>query len=216
MRNDPGHAARAGLPLPLLALRYAARELPADEAARFEDRLATDPAAQDALAEAVRLSARALGQDPPAPDPLVRAVVARRLRPAATRIGRLLGPVFRRRPYRGHPLTWAGVGAGVAAGVLGFGVWLGDPDRPAGPGIPDASPRAVHLPPADPGARSPLPDMNRTAATPDPTPPAGRVPNRAEGGGGGEVSLPLGPTTTFLPPAFGPMDPLRGGTPGDG
>src|SRR5688572_17150828 len=118
MRND-GRPDTAEMTLALRAWRYAAGELPPAEAAAFDARLSTDPAAQDALAEAVRLSARALGQAPPAPDPLTRSAIVGRLRPAATWVGRAVGAVVRRRPYRGHPVTW--VGAGVAAGVLGFG-----------------------------------------------------------------------------------------------
>src|SRR2546423_14888197 len=97
--------------LPLLALRYAAGELPPAAAAAFEARLAADPAAREALAEAVRLSARALGQTPPAPDPLTRSAILERLRPAATVFARL----FRRRPFRRHPMTRAEDRAWVSA-----------------------------------------------------------------------------------------------------
>ena len=59
------------------ALRYAARDLTASEAAAFEARLANDQDARDALAEAVRLSAAAIGQRPPAPRPSLRALVSK-------------------------------------------------------------------------------------------------------------------------------------------
>ncbi len=106
--------------LSLTALRYAARELTPAEAAAFEDRLATDQAARESLGEAIRLSAAALHQPAPAPDPLVREAVRDALRPA------LLSRLFPRRPYRGHPLAWAVLGGAVAAGLTALGVWLGD------------------------------------------------------------------------------------------
>ncbi|MBX9580133.1 MAG: hypothetical protein K2X87_07470, partial [Gemmataceae bacterium] len=52
------------LALEALALRYAAGRLSPAAAAAFEARLETDQAARDALAEAVQLSAAALGQEP--------------------------------------------------------------------------------------------------------------------------------------------------------
>jgi len=106
------------------ALRYAAGDLTATEAATFEARLATDQDARDALAEAVRLSARALGQEPPA---------AHRSFLAAAR-ERLCGwcPAWlARRAYHGHPLVWAGLGAATIAACTLFGLVLAD-RTPAG------------------------------------------------------------------------------------
>jgi hypothetical protein len=98
--------------LALLALRYAAGELDPAETEVFESRLGADQTARDALAEAVRLSAAASGLPAPTPDPLVREAAREQLRPTwATRL-------FPRRPYRGHPLAWAGVGGGLAAAVV--------------------------------------------------------------------------------------------------
>lgn len=98
----------------LMALRYAAGDLdPVDEAA-FEMRLAEDPVAQDALSEAVRLSAAAAGQAAPSPDPLTRQAVAERVAP--TWLSRLLA----RRPYRGHPMAWTAAGAAFAVTLVGF------------------------------------------------------------------------------------------------
>lgn len=97
--------------LALVALRYAADELTPAEAELFEARLAVDQEAREALGEAVRLSAAASGVPAPAPDPLVRQAARERLHP--TWAARL----FPRRPYRGHPLAWAGVGGAVAAAV---------------------------------------------------------------------------------------------------
>jgi anti-sigma factor RsiW len=183
--------------LAVLALRFAAGELAPDQAAAFEARLAADPAAREALAEAVRLSARALGQQPPAPDPLTRSAIIERLRPAATVFAR----IFRRRPYRGHPLTWAGAGAGLAAGVLGVGIWLADGEAPSerrGLAPPAAGPVAPD--PGEPRSMPPQPDVNRTVAKPDPAPPMA--------GGGGEAAAPPNPATTFLPHRLGPIDNL--------
>ena len=92
--------------LALTALRYAAGELPAAEAAAFEARLAADQAAREALGEAIRLSAAALDRPAPAPDPLSARRSGTRLRPT------VLSWLFPRRPYRGHPLAWAGLGGG--------------------------------------------------------------------------------------------------------
>lgn len=107
--------------LALTALRYAAGELPATETAVFDAQLAVDQDARDALEEAIRLSAAALGRPSPAPDPLTRHAVLDRLHPT------LISRAFPRRPYRGHPLTWAGLGGVMAAGLTVLGVWLGDP-----------------------------------------------------------------------------------------
>src|SRR5687768_12542449 len=101
------------------ALRFAADDLPPEEAATFGARLATDEAAQDALAEAVRLSAKALGQAPPAPHRSFRTLVRERLRGVRR-------AWLTRRAYRGHPAAWAALGA-VAAAVL---VWGGATPAP--------------------------------------------------------------------------------------
>lgn len=108
--------------LSLAALRYAAGEMTPADAEAFEARLADDQTARDALAEAVRLSAAASGAPAPSPDPLVRQAVAERLHPT------LLSRLFPRRPYRGHPMAWAGLGGGVAAAVA-VTVALGGVDR---------------------------------------------------------------------------------------
>lgn len=97
--------------LAVTALRYAAGAMPPAEAEQFETRLADDQSARDALAEAVRLSAAASGAPVPTPDPMVRRAVAERLHPT------WLSRLFPRRPYRGHPAVWAGLGGGGAAAV---------------------------------------------------------------------------------------------------
>jgi len=61
------------------ALRYAAGDLTPGETAVFEAQLANDQNARDALAEAVRLSAAAIGQKPPTPHPSFRATIRARL-----------------------------------------------------------------------------------------------------------------------------------------
>ena len=82
------------------ALRYAAGDLSPDEGTAFEARLAEDQDARDALAEAVRLSAAAIGQKPPAPHPSFRAAIRARLD---------------LRAYRGHPFAWVGLGGAAVA-----------------------------------------------------------------------------------------------------
>jgi hypothetical protein len=122
------------------ALRYAAGDLTASEAAAFEARLATDQDARDALAEAVRLSAAAVGQPPPAPRPSLRALVRARLRPHGS---------------RGHPLAWVGLGAVAVAACTLVGLSLADragpPAAPAfiqAPPAPDATPAPREAGPA--------------------------------------------------------------------
>ena len=132
MRND------TDTDLALQALRYAAGELTPAEVEVFESRLAVDQAAREALAEAVRLSAAASGAPDPTPDPLTRAAVADRLRPT------WLTRLFPRRPYRGHPLAWAGVGGSVTAAVVYFAATPPADPSPA----PVAHTPAVVAPPA--------------------------------------------------------------------
>jgi hypothetical protein len=90
------------------ALRYAAGDLSRTEAEAFELRLAEDQEARDALSEAVRLSAAALGQEPPAPDSTFRASIRERLTSWCSMC-------LRRRAYKGHPLMWVGVGGFAVA-----------------------------------------------------------------------------------------------------
>jgi hypothetical protein len=113
--------------LSLTALRYAAGDLDSVDEAAFEQTLAADPAAQDALCEAVRLSAAAAGQPEPRPDSLSQSVVAERLRPT------WLSCVLARRPYRGHPVTWTTIGASVAIGLAGVTGIFEKPIRTPGP-----------------------------------------------------------------------------------
>ncbi len=103
------------------ALRYAAGDLTATEAAAFEVRLADDQEARDALAEAVRLSAAALGQHPPTAHRSFRAAIREKL------IGWNL-PGFARRAYRGHPFAWAGLGAAAVAACTVIGLALAERD----------------------------------------------------------------------------------------
>ena len=112
MRNDM---------LSVTALKYAAGDMGSVDEAAFELKLACDPDAREALSEAVRLSAAAVGQ-PVVPDPLFREAVIEKARPSNTLIGRL----FARRPYRGHPLTWTATGATITA-TAALAVWTGTP-----------------------------------------------------------------------------------------
>jgi hypothetical protein len=107
------------------ALRYAAGDLPPAEASAFEGRLAADQDARDALGEAVRLSAAALGRSPPTPHRSYRALIRERL------TGWCPGWLARR-AYRGHPLAWAGLGGAAVAACAAVGLSPADPD-PVGP-----------------------------------------------------------------------------------
>ena len=106
------------------ALRYAARDLSPAQCEAFEARLAGDQSARDALAEAVRLSAAALGRGSPAPDRSLRSLIRERIQGVA--------PTWlARRVYRGHPLTWAGIGAAIVAAATVLGLELARPDSPS-------------------------------------------------------------------------------------
>jgi len=154
--------------LAVRALRYAAADLPADEMTAFEERLADDQPARDALAEAIRLSASAVGQPPPVPSAGPRAGVRDRLFP--TWFTRL----FPRKSYRGHPATWAGLGGGLATAAAVVLVSLGG-DPPTADVTPSPTdraplPPAIHLrPPPPPSAR----DGNQAVA---PTAPPTAMP----------------------------------------
>ena len=137
-----------------LALRYAAGELPPPETALFEKQLAADQDARDALGEAVRLSAAALGQAPPSPDRSFRGLIRERLRPLGAWRPRWLS----RRAYRGHPIAWAILGAGVVAGATLTGLQLAATDSP--PAVASISP-----PPA-PAAPLPQEPAEQLAPTP--------------------------------------------------
>lgn len=62
------------------ALLYASGELEGEEAVAFEQRLAEDQAARDALCQAVEYTSLASGHPPAAPDPSYRDRVRQRLR----------------------------------------------------------------------------------------------------------------------------------------
>jgi hypothetical protein len=127
------------------ALRYAAGDLSPDESAAFEARLAGEQDARDALAEAVRLSAQAIGQAPPAPHPSFRAILRARLALGA---------------YRGSPLAWTGLGAAAVAACTLLGLFL------AGAG-PESAPGAVATAPAEVRAATPA-EPREVAAAPEP------------------------------------------------
>lgn len=115
------------------ALRYAAGDLNASESAAFETLLADDQDARDALSEAVRLSAAALGQAPPTPHHTFRAAIRERL------VG-WCPAWLKRGAYRGHPLAWCGLGAAVVFACTIVGLSF---DR--GP-LPAAQPTSVATP----------------------------------------------------------------------
>lgn len=97
------------------ALRYAAGDLSPEEVTAFETRLADDQDARDALAEAVRLSAQAIGQLPPTPRPSTRAAIRDRLNSHT---------------YRG-PFAWVAVGGAVVAACTIIGLVLANKVEPS-------------------------------------------------------------------------------------
>jgi hypothetical protein len=118
------------------ALRYAAGALSPSEAAAFEARLASDPQAREAVAEAVRLSAAVLHCPPPTPDPSFRTAACERL--LYPRRPRWLS----RRAYPGHPLVWTTLGAAIITALVLLTTVL---PRPAPP--PQSTPQLA--PPTD-------------------------------------------------------------------
>ncbi len=161
--------------LQAIALRYAAGDLGPDEAAAFEARLATDQEARDALSEAVRLSAAALGQEPPTPSPSLRSAVRDRL------LGR--SPAwFARRLYRGHPLLWAGLGSVVVGAASLVALCLVDPAEFRGDvEEPVISPRLVPPAAADRRAEPTSSPREPEAVAHVETPPAPAAETEAVG-----------------------------------
>jgi hypothetical protein len=117
-----------------LALLYAGGELEEAEAAQFEQRLAADQQAREALAQAVPL-AMPPGQ-PLLPDPAYRRRVHRRLR-------RPWGWLLQRRSYPGHPLLWSSAGAAAAVLLTTLTFLLGMPASPPVAAGPQPAPAAA-------------------------------------------------------------------------
>lgn len=135
------------------ALRYAAGDLTPDEVTAFESRLAHDQDARDALAEAVRLSAAAVGQPTPAPHPSFRTAIRARLGLLA---------------HRGHPVAWAGLGALALAACALVGLALADYSTPPEPA--PVAPTTAEIPPAATGEplADPSPRENPSLAVTEP------------------------------------------------
>jgi hypothetical protein len=137
------------------ALRYAADDLAPAERAAFEARLASDQDAREAVAEAVRLSAAALGAPAPAPHPSVRAALRARLALGGAR-----------------PLAWVALGGAAVAACALWAVWLADRAAPpaARAALPPPvvevapAPRPVEPPAPDPVAAAPAPVEDRSVA----------------------------------------------------
>jgi hypothetical protein len=122
--------------LALQALLYSSGELEGADAREFEDRLAVDQEAREALAHVVRLTLTAAGEAS-APAPEWREEARRRLQPAPSIWQRVVG----KRLYRGHPVVWSVAGAVAASLVL----TLFSPSTPTPQAKADAPPQ---LPPA--------------------------------------------------------------------
>ena len=157
------------------ALRYAAGDLPPAETTAFESRLAHDQDARDALAEAVRLSAAAIGQKPPAPRPSFRAAIRARLA----------------RGSRESPFAWIGLGAAAVAACTLVGLSLAnriEPPAAVTPAVTANSPSVEEIPApraeSSPLAVAPMPRESETivAAEPPvwvPSPCGGGDPQRS-------------------------------------
>lgn len=126
------------------ALRYAAGDLSPDEVAAFEARLAEDQDARDALAEAVRLSAAAIGQKSPAPHPSFRTAIRARL-------GLMT--------YRGRPWAWAGAGAVTVAACVLVVLAFADPAHAPEAATASPAPAPREPSPALPAAELPSPAL---------------------------------------------------------
>ena len=137
------------------ALRYAAGDLSSAESEAFEVLLRTDQYARDALAEAVRLSAAALGQTPPEPDRSFRAAIRERL-------AGYCPAWLRRRAYRGHPVTWTALGAGAVAACTLIGLAL------AGHGAYEAGPPPIDIAAVVPAPQPRLAPAREIALAPAP------------------------------------------------
>lgn len=194
MRNDM---------LSLTALKYAAGDMGSVDEAAFELKLAEDQDAREALSEAVRLSAAAVGQ-PVSPDPLFREAVIEKVRPSSTLIGRL----FARRPYRGHPLTWTATGATMTATAV-MAIWASAPaPQPVCPMTTSMPDQVVVVTP--PPATAPKPP--ETQLPTDPMTATGTVGERV--GTTGAQGEPTRPMATLPDPPMG--EPLVGSTVFDG
>ncbi|MCS7272196.1 MAG: hypothetical protein NZ703_14030, partial [Gemmataceae bacterium] len=178
-----------------LALRYAAGALSDAELAAFEARLASDPQAREAVAEAVRLSAAVLQCAPPAPDPSYRQAAYERI----------LHPHrpwwLSRRAYYGHPLLWTALGGTcVAALALLAGRQLPTP-------APETANRSSSVSP------SPLPTTKE-----QPAPPTASLSSEAFAATTSDVA-PIGSDAPVVPHPFptAPTEetlPLASSTPG--
>jgi hypothetical protein len=154
MADDRGSKDADGLAW--LALLYAGGELDPGEAALFEQRLAGDQQAREALAQATPL-ALPPGQ-PLTPDPAYRQRVHRRLRrrPRPAGLQCSMSWLVRRRSYPGHPVLWTSAGAAAAALLTTLTFLLGMPGTPpvaVGP-RPEAAASGENEAPAGPPAQA--------------------------------------------------------------
>ena len=109
-----GLSETAGDDLPLQALLYASGELEGEELAAFEERLALDQAARDALTQAVELSLTAEGKADQGPEPELRARIRHRLRQRR----RARQAESQSSAWFSHPAFWALIGALVTILLL--------------------------------------------------------------------------------------------------
>jgi hypothetical protein len=132
MRDHSQSPESGNVALAFQALLYASGEMDGAEAVAFEARLGEDQAAREALCQAVQLSSAQAGPGTLRPDPAYRERLRKRFQPQRT-FWRWFSA---RRPYRGHPLAWSGLGA-VASFLLFLGVAQGIPQDSVQPGRVD-------------------------------------------------------------------------------
>jgi anti-sigma-K factor RskA len=130
--DAPENAGSGDEALALQALLYASGELEEAEAAAFEERLAADQTARDALCQAVQLTETLAGNTEIRPDPSYRARVRRRLR-QRLRFRRTLAGTLR---LAGSPALWSFIAVGVAILMLVLFVLVIAFHEAANPGAP--------------------------------------------------------------------------------
>lgn len=112
MHDDTIEEVPAGDELAYQAMLYASGELDGAQETAFEQLLAEDQAAREALWQAVQNTLLLEGQAAAGPDPAYRARVRQRLRQRRRLIRSAPGGAF------GHPAFWVAIGAAVAVLIM--------------------------------------------------------------------------------------------------
>jgi anti-sigma-K factor RskA len=154
MRDEWSHDAEGGTEgdpptdemLALQALLYASGELEEAEAVAFEERLADDQAARDALCQAVQLTETLAGNPEVRPNPAYRARVRRRLR-QRRRLRETLAGTLR---LTTNPFLWTLIGLTLAIVLIVAVVHMI---------------AVMHAPATQPGPTAPSPTLSKPGAT---------------------------------------------------